>query len=206
MSVWLNTQAVKLQNTEEMRNAIVVELERDRESFESLTSSISITDAVRIVQEVKAQNRVAPAPLHETLVMANVLAWFIVIAIISYGSALTDRTKEVVVGVAVNLNFVIFCGSPLSAIWTILNTRCAATIHAPLMLTQVLNGTFWAAYGIALYDPVIIVPNSIGAGLGVVQIILCVLFPRNKQESETGECTEVSLRTNRVSPATDEQG
>jgi solute carrier family 50 (sugar transporter) len=43
-----------------------------------------------------------------------------------------------------------------------------------------LNGVFWAAYGVAVLDPFIAVPNSIGAALGGVQIVLCVLFPRTE--------------------------
>jgi solute carrier family 50 (sugar transporter) len=46
------------------------------------------------------------------------------------------------------------------------------------MLTNTFNGTFWAAYGIAVLNPFIAVPNSLGALLGVIQIVLCFLFPR----------------------------
>lgn len=139
----------------------------------------SLSEAARIVVGVTSQNMVAPAP-HERLVLANVVVWLAIISIIGFGAALTDRTKQLIVGVTVNLNLVIFYGSPLSVIWTVVRSRSAATIHVPTMVTNTLNGTFWAAYGIAVLDPFIAVPNAVGAGLGVIQIALCALFPRNK--------------------------
>lgn len=221
--------------SQEMRKLIVIALDQSRERLanpsentveqahhllevitradgtcppESPTTKMqSISDAARIVLDVPAQSMVAPAP-HDTLVMANVFVWIVVIAIIAYGSAFTDRTKELIVGVTVNLNLVIFYGSPLSVIWTVLQTRSAATIHVPTMCLNTLNGTFWAAYGIAVADLFIAVPNSLGAGLGLIQILLCILFPRNKQNSGKDErSTEVRLRTTGAShPTTDEEG
>lgn len=208
LAVWLNLQAVKLQyesfRSQEMRKSIVAALEQASEQFHYSSGNAteeqeqqllavdvmhattphstkiqSVVDAARIVRDVTAQNMVAPAP-HDTMVMANVLVWLSVIAVISFGSALSLTTKELIVGVIVNLNLVIFYGSPLSTIWIVLNTRSSATIHVPTMLTSTLNGTFWAAYGFAVFDFFISVPNSLGALLGVVQIILCFLFPRDE--------------------------
>jgi solute carrier family 50 protein (sugar transporter) len=230
MSVWLNLQAVKLQyesfRSQEMRKSIVAAIEQARESFGSSvlelqeqqlltdeathsttpesTTIQSFVDAARIVRDVTAQNMVAPAP-HDTMVMANVLLWLSVIATISFGSAFPDRTKELIVGVIVNLNLVIFYGSPLSTIWTVLITRSASTIHIPTMLTGTLNGTFWAAYGVAVLDPFIAVPNSLGALLGVVQMILCILFPRNKETGMDDSPADSERREYSATPRMDEE-
>jgi solute carrier family 50 protein (sugar transporter) len=37
---------------------------------------------------------------------------------------------------------------------------------------------FWCAYGIAVFDMFIAVPNGLGALLGVIQMFLCLVFPR----------------------------
>jgi solute carrier family 50 protein (sugar transporter) len=55
------------------------------------------------------------------------------------------------------------------------------------MCTNTLNGIFWAAYGLAILDPFIYVPNGLGAVLGTVQILLCVIFPRRKKVSSKEE-------------------
>ena len=41
-----------------------------------------------------------------------------------------------------------------------------------------LNGFFWAVFGFAVVDWFIAIPNSLGALLAAVQIVLCVVYPR----------------------------
>jgi len=137
------------------------------------------SDTARIVCGVVSQKLAAPAP-HEHLAMANVFVWLAITALISFASAFSDRTKELIVGISVNLNLVVFYGAPLSTILTVLTTKSSSSIHVRTMLTNTFNGLFWAAYGIAITDLFIAVPNSLGAGLGVIQIMLCLFFPRKK--------------------------
>ena len=141
------------------------------------------SETARIVGGVVAPKTVAPAP-HDTLVMANVIVWLALAALIGFASNFSDRTNEMIVGVSVNLNLVVFYGAPLSTIWTVLTTRSSSSIHIRTMLTNTFNGIFWSAYGIAISDLFIAVPNSLGAALGVVQILLCVLFPRKKKDAD----------------------
>ena len=58
------------------------------------------------------------------------------------------------------------------------------------MMMNTANGTFWAAYGIAIGDFFIIIPNSIGAMLGCVQIVLYILFPRTPVTISNGSTDE----------------
>ena len=44
----------------------------------------------------------------------------------------------------------------------------------------VLNSFFWLVYGLALLDMVIFLPNFCGFLLSVVQMLLCLVFPRVK--------------------------
>jgi Sugar efflux transporter for intercellular exchange len=146
---------------------------------EQPTKSQSFEDTARIVQEVEAKNMVAPAR-QDTFLMANILLWLAIISLVSYASAFSQTTLELIVGVTVNLNIIVFYGAPLSTIATVLKTRNAVTIHIPTLILNSLNATFWACYGIAIMDPIVIVPNSCGLSLGVVQFVLCVLFPRTE--------------------------
>ena len=94
------------------------------------------------------------------------------------------------IGILVNLNLVFFYGAPLSTISTVIKTRSSASIHIWTMITNTANGLFWGAYGLAVLDPFIFVPNGVGAGLGVIQIFLCVTFPRTSSVSYKNQTTK----------------
>jgi solute carrier family 50 protein (sugar transporter) len=69
------------------------------------------------------------------------------------------------------------------------------------MITNTLNGIFWTAYGLAILDPFIYVPNGLGAVLGAVQILLCVIFPRRKKptsKEEEDDVDELAEATTKV--------
>jgi solute carrier family 50 protein (sugar transporter) len=206
MAIWLNLQAVKLQydsfRSQETRTSILQALEHEM----ATSSELFLMDAAapnsslsRIVSKVTAPAMMAPAH-HDHLVMLNAIVWLIVIAIISYGTALTQTTQEYIVGITVNLNLVVFYASPLFVIWTVLQQRNSISIHIPTMVTNTLNGSFWAAYGIAILDPFIAVPNGLGASLGGVQILLCVLFPRRPEADESLELITASAPPTESSP------
>lgn len=188
MAFWLNLQAAKMQyetfRSIEIRKSIGRELEHAKHSLllEVGAEGHPKKTFSDFLSGIAAQKMVAPAP-HETLVLANVVVWLAIAAIISFASPLSDQTRELIVGICVNLNLVVFYGSPLSTIFTVLKTHNSSTIHIRTMVTNTFNGTFWAVYGIAIQDWFIIVPNSLGALLGVVQIVLCLLFSRKPEST-----------------------
>jgi solute carrier family 50 (sugar transporter) len=138
-----------------------------------------------------SQNSPAPAP-HETLVMSMVLFWVTIIAVVTLGTTwLTLTTRELLVGLLVNLNLVFFYGAPLSTIRTVLQTRNSASIHYKTMGTNTANSIFWGTYGVAVGDPFVYVPNGVGAALGVVQLILCLTVPRRPLMMMTAAAGEV---------------
>jgi solute carrier family 50 (sugar transporter) len=186
MSFWLNMQAAKLQyegfRSQEMVKSLVAALEQPQAALPEVDngdrlSESDATRAIRIVRGVEIQ-AMKPPVSQDVLFMFNLVVWIVIISIVSFASVFSDQTKELLVGVTVNLNLVVFYASPLSVIWAVLSSRCSAKIHIPTMMGGFLNGTFWAAYGVAVLDAFIAVPNALGALLGVIQIVLCVIFPR----------------------------
>ena len=119
---------------------------------------------------------------HERYFMMIVIVWVSCISLVSFGNGekftSNPQTKEYIVGILVNMNLVFFYGAPLSTILQVLKTRNSASIHIRTMITNTANGSFWMAYGFAILDPFIYVPNGLGALLGVIQIFLCMTFPR----------------------------
>ena len=117
-------------------------------------------------------------PVHDYWVMGLLLGWTIVLAIIGFGQSLSLDTKQVIVGLITNFNLLFFYGAPLSTIAVIFKTRNTASIHVPTMTMNTINSCFWTAYGFAIMDFFVLVPNGIGACLGFLQVFLYMTFPR----------------------------
>lgn len=198
LSVWLNLCAAKLQyaqhREEELRQSLTKYLKDSQNKKEDGSTECSsrvlgpepereslqekVVDVGKVVWQVTSQRTPAPAP-HEKVVVFIVLVWVAIISIISFGvNRWSHSTRETIVGVCVNINLLFFYGAPLSTIWTVLKTQNSATIHIWTMATNTANGSFWTAFGIATSNPFIYVPNGIGAGLGLVQLVLILVFPR----------------------------
>lgn len=140
------------------------------------TSWQAATDLGALVLSVTAQTTPAPAP-HEKMVMIIVIIWTILVAIVGLAN-LPSSTNELVIGISVNINLFFFYGAPLSSVVKVCRDRNSASIHIRTMVTNTLNSCFWTAYGLAIGDAFIFVPNGIGAVLGFMQIALVLLFPR----------------------------
>jgi solute carrier family 50 protein (sugar transporter) len=152
----------------------------------------TLFDYATIVWEVVAQKRLSPAP-HEKAVMFMVTLWVATISLVTFAGSFSDSVKENIVGAIVIGNLLFFYGAPLSTIATVLKTRSSQSIHVPTMITNTANGVFWGAYGIAVQDYLIAGPNGVGAFLGVIQIILCLLFPHGKSLKETTSVTHSAV-------------
>lgn len=50
-----------------------------------------------------------------------------------------------------------------------------------------VNATFWWLYGVALWDFVLILPNTMGIFLGLVQWTLCLVFPRHSTATNNND-------------------
>jgi solute carrier family 50 protein (sugar transporter) len=225
LSVWLNMGAAKLQyegfRSMEMRKSFSTYLEKSsrqlsvptghsREAKETQQEEGTgplqkVTDFGKVVWEVTAQLKQAPAP-HENITIVMVLIWLALISLISFAD-FSQSTKELIIGSVANLNLVFFYGAPLSTILTVLRTRNSESIHIMTMATNTVNGAFWTAYGLAVLDPFIYAPNGLGAALGVVQIFLVVTFPRiplEEVDKLAAGSTDDNYSSEEVGPEADE--
>jgi solute carrier family 50 protein (sugar transporter) len=201
LSVWLNMCAAKIQYEEhkarEMRKSFVSFLEssqnwnanqpqqQQQQQQEETGGWQRAVDWGRVVVQVTSQQTPAPAA-HEKLVVGMVVGWLAVISVILFGNFPTD-TDQLICGIVVNVNLLFFYGAPLSTIFTVLKTQNSATIHLFTMFTNTLNGSFWTAYGIAVLDPFIYVPNGIGVLFGGVQFFLYLVLPRKPTVTDDKE-------------------
>lgn len=70
-----------------------------------------------------------------------------------------------------SLPWQVYYSAPLSTVYHVLRTRNAASLYWPLCLMNLVNGSLWTAYGIAVTDYFIWVPNGIGAVLAAFTLV-----------------------------------
>jgi hypothetical protein len=85
----------------------------------TISATTIVTDWAKVVSNVTSQSTPAPAPHeHLVMVMVMVLLWTAIMSsIIYFAESFPSNTRELFVGVVVNLNLVFFYGAPLSSIY-----------------------------------------------------------------------------------------
>ncbi|GAX10382.1 solute carrier family 50 [Fistulifera solaris] len=180
-AIWLNLQAVKLQYKSYPchKYSLVSHAEIEKPSPQ-------IEDG-EVVAPVEMKREAPPAPLpttQDTWILFVVLVWLLLTSVLGFQQGtISSDSQQLLIGSTVNLNLVIFYAAPLSTIYTVLQKQSSASIHVPTMLTNTANGVFWFAYGLAVQDWFIAVPNGLGAALGAIQMVLRVLFPAQKVQA-----------------------
>jgi solute carrier family 50 protein (sugar transporter) len=86
------------------------------------------------------------------------------------------------VGLAVNVNLVVYYAAPLNVMREVVQSKCSDSIHVPTMVLNWLNTSFWVAYGFAQRDFYIMIPNGCGLFLGLCQGCLCLVFPKSGRD------------------------
>ncbi|KXZ51988.1 hypothetical protein GPECTOR_10g1010 [Gonium pectorale] len=78
--------------------------------------------------------------------------------------------------------FILLCyyAAPLSSMAEVMRTRSSASLFWPTSVMNTVNGLLWVAYGTAVHDSFIAVPNAIGATFGLIQLALIQIYPAKK--------------------------
>jgi uncharacterized protein with PQ loop repeat len=95
----------------------------------------------------------------------------------------------------------LYYGIPLSNMKTIVESRDSSSLHFPTLCINLLNCCLWYIYGlIAIRAPAVFIPNSIGAALTAVNIVLCLMYPSKSSADLDGEET-ASTKSNKSTSA-----
>ena len=152
VSVWLNMGAAKLQYL----NA--------RQVTSTQENTVNARRALVLVSQ-------------EVLLLRILLLWFIVLIGVGWLGLGFER-QVAAIGIIVNINLLFFYGAPLQTIQRVIAEGSSASIHRPMMRMNWLNTSFWTLYGfVARNDPIIYGPNAIGLVFGLIQGILCCIYP-----------------------------
>eukprot|EP00891_Asterochloris_glomerata_P001526 jgi/Astpho2/1526/Aster-05400 len=88
-------------------------------------------------------------------------------------------------GIAANFVLLLYYSAPLSTVKTVLVTKSSASLYWPMCMMNVINSTLWVVYGRAVGDMFIWVPNAVGFVLGGLQLLLCIIFPRQPRAPDS---------------------
>lgn len=91
---------------------------------------------------------------------------------------MSKNEKMLMWGITANVVLLIYYSAPLTTVKEVLVTRSSSSLYWPLCMMNVLNGLLWVGYGRATHNSFIWVPNAVGAALGLLQLALCLIFPR----------------------------
>ena len=92
--------------------------------------------------------------------------------------------RSQVLGTYATIICIVLFASPLSTIASVVKNKNAASILAPLTISQVSNCALWTTYGVfAARDIFVWGPNGIGLILGLAQLSLKLLFPSKEEEA-----------------------
>jgi solute carrier family 50 protein (sugar transporter) len=208
LSIWLNMGAAKLQYQEMHQlclnngsHSLLLHSEvdgEDEEEEEDIAQDIDENDgALRRSRFTTNNGTAAIASLpsftsHEKWVICILIIWTIVLSAVCF-IPMSNKEQADIIGLVVNINLVVFYGAPLSTILHVVSTRNSASIHRRTMIMSLFNSFFWLAYGIALMDIIILLPNACGFALGIVQLLLCTIFSDKVEDDSHDDGAEENL-------------
>jgi solute carrier family 50 protein (sugar transporter) len=113
----------------------------------------------------------------ELLLLRILFLWLVILVSVGW-LGVTNGHEVATIGVLVNINLLFFYGAPLQTIKTVIAEGSSESIHRPLMRMNWLNTSFWVLYGYgARHDTVIYGPNAVGLLFGIIQGVLCCIYP-----------------------------
>jgi solute carrier family 50 (sugar transporter) len=185
VSVWLNTGASKLQYYSEYQ------LSDEITALSDDGNQASPTAARR-----RRKGRLVLTP--QDLLWLQILSlWIVILVCVGWLRLVKGHEKETV-GILVNINLLFFYGAPLQTIWLVTREKNSDSLHVPTMVLSCANAGFWMMYGIARLDIVVYGPNGIGLLLGLVQALLCCVYPKSTSASLNVDTTRLLDETDLV--------
>ena len=162
VSVWLNLGAAKLQYYERRDGNRRLNGTAEEEDSPSLSDKGSV---------------LAP----QELLLLRILALWLLILVSVGWLGIKNANQAAIIGILVNINLLFFYASPLQTVMTVIAEKSSESIHRNTMIMNWVNTSFWVLYGfVARNDPVIYGPNAIGLFFGLLQGLLCCIYPERR--------------------------
>ncbi|KAF5458462.1 hypothetical protein F2P56_022489 [Juglans regia] len=124
-------------------------------------------------------------------IFSFVVLVFSIVASVSLLALEAGNTRALFCGLAASIFSIIMYASPLSIMKTVIKTKSVEFMPFFLSLFVFLCGTSGFVYGLLGRDPFVAVPNGLGCGLGVAQLILYFIYRDNRGATATIESIEI---------------
>ncbi|KAF8030823.1 hypothetical protein BT93_D0116 [Corymbia citriodora subsp. variegata] len=108
--------------------------------------------------------------------------------------ALHGKTRKLFCSITLDISSTIMYASPLSVVMLVIKMKSVEFMPFLLSLLTFFCGVFWLTYGLLSRDPFLIVPNGLGTGLGIAQLILYAIYHKNRSHA-TNEITDEFMET-----------
>lgn len=126
--------------------------------------------------------------LVEGLLLGAVSVWLFVGMIIAIGAPDTPQSKAAgvsAVGAISCTAGMLYYASPLSTMRTVIATQDSSSLYFPTIITSFVTAFMWFIYGLLGFnDPILWVPNLIGALLSATQLFLSFYYPKKPTGSD----------------------
>lgn len=115
----------------------------------------------------------------ENILLGGITFFLLLSMIIGITMGTWDKDiKDIVVALIANTACVMYYGAPCSSMYKVIVSKDSSSLHLPMIFVNFLNAILWSVYGFfALNDMFVVVPNSIGLALSVLQLCLIALYP-----------------------------
>lgn len=191
LSLWLNIGAAKLQYAKQIEDlATAIAHNRGSRAIET-EDELKFKNSVPRGTSISAHGRIdnskhyLTSTSQDVLVLWIITAWSIIIVSVGWLSIFRGYEQRII-GILVNINLIFFYGAPLQTMKIVLATKSSDSIFLPTVITNCINAVFWSSYGIAKNDLIIYGPNCIGLVLGLIQAVLCFVFPNTASKATKG--------------------
>ena len=198
VSVWLNAGASKLQYYAQIDDNNIDSDINDEDNSNNNNNNNNYEAAQvqssSLSDEESSQSTTINVFTSQDILLLEVLSlWMIILVGVGWLGICKGKEKEVV-GLLVNINLLFFYAAPLQTMSTVVKKKGSDSIHTLTMILNCLNAGFWGIYGLAINDIVIYGPNSIGLLLGIIQAILCCIYPKISTNQIVSSTTGVDNR------------
>ncbi|KAK3428164.1 hypothetical protein EUGRSUZ_F04274 [Eucalyptus grandis] len=115
--------------------------------------------------------------------VALAVAIFSTVALVSF-FVFDGKTRKLFTGVFVDIFAIAMFASPLSIMRLVIKTKSVEFMPFFLSLFGLLCAVSWTVFGLINSDPFVIVPNALGSGLGIAQMILYAIYHERSRQHD----------------------
>ncbi|KAH7528484.1 bidirectional sugar transporter SWEET5 [Ziziphus jujuba] len=118
------------------------------------------------------------------IILAIEAVFVTIIAVVTLNAFHNTDDRSMFVGILAIIFNVIMYASPLTVMRMVIKTKSVKYMPFFLSLANFCNGVVWVVYALLKFDQYILIPNALGTGSGLIQLILYATYYKTTQWDE----------------------